>query len=134
MVFSCFRDWASNAWASELANAAAGEGVSPPGHEPSGFAFADPDYVLAILEAAGWNRAEPHAVDFTYLAGVGPGAVENALAYLAEIGPASRIVQSLPDHERTDALERMRRVIERQFDGDKVAFPAAAWIWRAVAA
>ena len=131
LIFSCFRDWASNPWASELASAAAGNALPAPGRESGGFAFADPDYVLEILSSSGWAEAEPQAVDFQYVAAEGDAAVEHAFSFFAEIGPASRIVQSLPEGERAGALERMRSVIENQFDGAAVAFPAAAWIWRA---
>lgn len=133
LVFSCFQDWASNPWASELACAAAGKALPPPGREPSGFAFADPDYVLQILSSSGWGDAEPFAVAFSYVAAEGEHAIEHALSYLAEIGPASRVVQSLPEEERRGALERMRGVIGDHFDGTAVVFPAAAWIWKAKA-
>jgi SAM-dependent methyltransferase len=133
LVFSCFQSWASNPWASELASAAAGRELPPPGREPGGFAFADPDYVLEILGGSGWLRGEHQAVPFSYVAGEGDNAVENALSFLTDIGPASRIVQSLPEEERGGALERMRGVIDRHFDGAAVVFQAAAWIWSAKA-
>lgn len=131
LIFSCFQDWNSNPWASELSEAAAGRSLPPPGQEPSGFAFADPDYVREILHSAGWRDAEPSATAFRYVAGEGEAAVSEALDYLAEIGPASRTMLALPEHEREAALERMRRVIERYCVGNMVEFPAAAWIWRA---
>jgi len=133
LAFSCFQDWDSNPWASELACAAAGKVLPPPGREPSGFAFADPNYVLQVFRSSGWAEAEPRAVAFRYVAAEGGDGVEHALAYLAEIGPASRVVQSLPEGDRSGALERMRSVIERYFDGATVAFPAAAWVWQAKA-
>jgi hypothetical protein len=67
------------------------------------------------------------------VAGEGENAVDDALSFLADIGPASRVVQSLPEQERGDALERIRGVIEQHVDGAAVVFPAAAWIWRAKA-
>lgn len=134
LVFSCFRGWASNPWASELASAAAGRPLPSPGREPSGFAFADRDYVRQIFSSSGWIEAEPRAVDFAYVAAQGHDAVEHAMAYLSEIGPASRIFDSMPEQDRSGAVERMRSVIEAHFDGEAVAFPAAAWIWRATAA
>lgn len=133
LVFSCFQSWDSNPWASELACAAAGKVLPPPGREPSGFAFAEPDYVLQILGSSGWSQAEPQAVSFRYVAGEGNGTVEEALSLLSDIGPASRIVQSMPDEDRPAALGRMRGVIERHFDGTAVIFAAAAWIWHAKA-
>jgi hypothetical protein len=88
---------------------------------------------LEILDASGWKDAEATPVPFRYLAGEGEHAVEDALSFLADLGPASRVLQSMPPEERTDALERMRRVIEQHLDGQAVVFPAAAWIWRAKA-
>jgi SAM-dependent methyltransferase len=133
LVFSCFQSWESNPWASELASAAAGRELPPPGREPSGFAFAAPDYMLQILEASGWAEAEARDVTFDYVAAEGAGTVEAALSFLTDIGPASRIVSELPEQERGRAVQRMRDVIERHFDGEAVAFPAAAWIWSAKA-
>lgn len=133
LVFSCFQGWESNPWASELATAAAGAELPPPGREPSGFAFADPDYVLEIFGSSGWEQAEQQPVTFRYVAGKGGDAVEDALSFFADVGPASRVVQAMPEDDRGAALERMRRVIERHFDGTAVAFPAAAWIWGAKA-
>src|SRR5206468_3545673 len=130
---SCFQSWSLNPWASELASAAAGRVLPPPGREPSGFAFADPDYVLQILGSSGWAQADRQAVAFRYVAGEGENAIDDALSFLADIGPASRVVQSLPEQDRGGALERMRGVIEQHFDGAAVVFPAAAWIWHAKA-
>nr|NUR37372.1 methyltransferase domain-containing protein [Sphingomonas sp.] len=129
LIFSCFRSWQSNPWVWELTGAAAGAEVQPPGREPGGFAFADPDHVHNILTASGWEGAPPEPVDFTYVTGEGEDAIEDALSFVLEIGPAARLVQSLPKQERPAAVERIRRVIERQYDGASVGFPAAAWIW-----
>lgn len=133
LIFSCFQDWEANSWASELSVAAAGHPLPSPGKEPSGFAFADPEYVRQILHAAGWIDVDAQSVPFRYVAGEGEGAVERAIDYLAEIGPAARTILELPERERSGALARMRDVIERHWDGDKVEFQAAAWIWRAKA-
>lgn len=133
IVFSCFQDWRANPWASELASAAAGRTVPPPGREPSGFAFAEPDYVADILRSAGWSGSAVQPVQFRYVASGGAEAVDQALGFLAEIGPASRAMLDLPEQERAAALERTRRVIEQHRSGDTVEFPAAAWIWSAKA-
>lgn len=127
LVFSCFQDWSANPWASDLASAAAGKALPPPGREPSGFAFADPDYVLDILSSSGWTSADRNPVNFDYLA----GSTTEALSFLSAIGPASAIIRSLPEEQRPEALGRMSDVIDRHFDGSTVVFPAAAWIWSA---
>ena len=133
LVFSCFQEWQANPWASELASAAAGRKLPPPGREPSAFAFAETAYVRQILDSAGWTQAEEDAFIFPYVAGAGDGAVEQALDFLCRIGPASRVVQSLAEPDREGAIQRMRRVIEDRFDGSTVIFTAAAWIWCAKA-
>lgn len=132
-VFSCFQDWQANPWASELASAAAGRPPPPPGREPSGFAFAELGYVREILQSAGWRDTKVLPAPFSYVAAKGSGAIDQALDFLSEIGPASRAMLSLREQERPAALERMRRVIERYCAGDIVEFPAAAWIWSAKA-
>ena len=134
LVFSCFQDWDLNPWAYQLADAAAGKSVPAPGRESGGFAFADPDYVAGLLGASGWRNAEPRSLRFHYTMSEGENAVEEALSFMTEIGPASRILESLAETERGAAVERMRAVIERHADGSAVVFPAAAWIWSAAAA
>lgn len=133
IVFSCFQDWDANPWASELASAAAGEPLPPPGREPSGFAFAEPDYVRHIFDQAGWTRASAEPIQFSYVAGQGDRAVDNALSFFTVIGPAARVIESLPESAREGGVQRMRGIIERHFDGQKVEFDAAAWIWTAQA-
>lgn len=133
LVFSCFQDWHANPWAAELASAAAGRVLPSPGHEPGGFAFADPAYVRGFLQAAGWAEAEARAVAFEYVAGEGPAAADQALGFLSELGPASRVIQDLDDGAREAAVERMRAVVSAHERDGQVLFPAAAWIWKAAA-
>ena len=131
LVFSCFQDWRANPWASELASAAADQELPPPGREAGGFAFADPDHVRQILGSAGWNNAELRPAPFRYIAGVDQGAVEQALNFLSDVGPASRVLSALPDSDRPAAVERMRHVLESHRVGETIEFPAAAWLWSA---
>ena len=134
LVFSCFQSWDLNPWASELASAAADNDLPAPSREPSGFAFADPDYVREILSSSGWSEARPIGVTFDYVAGKGANAVDDALSFFSELGPSSRLLESLPEQDRQGAMERMNKVIERHHDGSTVTFQAAAWIWSARAA
>jgi hypothetical protein len=131
IIFSCFQSWEANPWASELASAAMGRVLPAPGREPSGFAFAEPDYVAQILNDAGWADAQVQEVGFRYEAGQGHDPVETALSFFLDIGPASRVVQSLHEEERPATVKRLRGAIERHKDGDAVAFAASAWIWSA---
>ena len=131
LVFSCFQAWEANPWAAELASAAAARSVPSPGREPSGFAFAEPDYVRDILTEAGWSDPSSSATGFDYVAGEGAGAAEEALSFLAELGPGARLMETMDDEERAAALCRMREVIEGHHRDGRVTFPAAAWIWTA---
>jgi SAM-dependent methyltransferase len=133
LVFSCFASWKSNPWASELASAAADRELPAPGRESSGFAFADPDYVHEIFSSSRWIDANPREVTFDYVAGEGANAIEAALGFFTELGPSSRVLESVSEGRRGAALQRMRKVIERYFDSATVTFPAAAWIWSAKA-
>lgn len=133
LVFSCFQNWDANPWASEVASAAAGTRVPPPGREPGGFAFAEVDHVREILESAGWTSLEHRALTFNYIAGDGVAAIDDALAFLSDVGPASRVIQGLAGQAREDALQRMRRAIDAREVAGAVSFPAAAWIWSASA-
>lgn len=127
LVFSCFRAWQENPWASEVASAAAGKALPAPGRESGPFAFADEDYVREILTASGWSEARPEAVDFTYRAGDAVAALD----FFAEVGPAARVLGDLEGKEREAAIEGMRAVIDRERQGPEVTFPGAAWIWTA---
>jgi SAM-dependent methyltransferase len=131
LTFTCFQSWDLNPWASQLAEAAAGQELPKPGREPGGFAFADPDYVRQIFASSGWAAAEVQPISFGYFAGA---TEEAALAFLSELGPASRLLQTLRDEDRPAAIERMRAVIDAHCGDSGVVFPAAAWLWRAKAA
>ena len=60
---------------------------------------------------------------FRYVAAGGEAAVEQALSFLGEIGPASRVVSELPESGENGAVQGMRGLIERHFKGDTVEFP-----------
>jgi SAM-dependent methyltransferase len=133
VVFSCFAEWEANPWACELAAAAAGASVRRPGRESGGFAFSDPAYVEQIFHSSGWDEVARSRVEFDYVAGVGSNAVEDALGFLSEIGPASVALLALPAQERAAAVDRMRHALQSRCSGDCVSFPATAWVWTATA-
>lgn len=129
LAFSCFRDRAENPWASELAMLFAASGAPPADpRAPGPFAFSDKDYVAGLLGEAGWNDVAFEPVDFTYRAGEGANAVDDAMALFQRIGPAAAALRALPDKTREAAAAEMRRVLESHLSGDTVSFPAAAWI------
>ncbi|CAH0497397.1 class I SAM-dependent methyltransferase [Novosphingobium sp. CECT 9465] len=126
-VFSCFRSASENAWASAIAGllSQAPEPETRP-FAPGPFAFAEPDHVRLCM--AGWRDVAFAPVDFSYIAGTGPNAVAEAMALFRRIGPAASAMRTLPEPDRADFESRLLELVEAHCDGEKVAFPAAAWL------
>ena len=133
LVFSCFAERAENGFAT-LADAVIG--IAPPQDEsyaPGPFAFADVNQVGAWLMESGWRPDSAARVPFDYVVGEGDDPVEDALSFLSQIGPAARaLAQAAPD-ERRRMETALREALLRYRTGDRIALPASAWIWRAVA-
>lgn len=132
LIFSCFREVARNAWASEMI--AAIDGTSPffgDGYVPGPFAFADPDFVSATLQAAGWTDVNMRSVPFIYRAGAGADPIDDAVYFLCRIGPGARALRSADPDERPRIVKAIRDVCARHLLGNAVDFPATAWIWTA---
>jgi len=132
LVFSCFRSARENPWASDVARIAGLPPATNP-HAPGPFAFADPQWIEAILEPAGWGEIDIAPVDFAYVAGQGADPVADARAFFARIGPAARALQEVDGEAREQLAARLDRWLEDHRDGDLVAFAGAAWIVTACA-
>ena len=129
MVFSCFRNWTLNSFAYEIGRLV--ENVAPKPDAPGPFAFADKEKVAKILADSGWKNAEAEAVDFSYIAGEGEDAVGDAVSFMLRIGPASRAIADAAENERPALIDGLRGICKDNLQGDRVLFPAAAWIWSA---
>lgn len=130
MVFTCFRDPALNTWASELVATVTGHAPAPSGTAPGPFAFADADRVAGLLAGAGWT-ADVRAVDFRYVAGEGADPVADAAGFFRRIGPLASALRAAPEAERPVMLARLNATLAGHRDGDRIDFPAAAWLWTA---
>ncbi|WP_404712071.1 class I SAM-dependent methyltransferase [Sphingomonas sp. MMS24-J13] len=134
IVFSCMREMARNAWTYDLIAAITG---SPPvpaaGYAPSPFAFADEGFTTDLLATTGWRDIRPQPVDYAYLAGEGDDPVGDAVRTFTLIGPAASFIARAAPERRPQLVERLREVVERHRDGNRVAFPASGWIWTAFA-
>lgn len=130
MVFSCFRSPAENPWASDIAAMLpVREGApAPDPRAPGPFAFADTDHVRAILSEAGWREIDFAPADYAYIAGLAEDPVEDAMAFLAVIGPAAQAMRELEGEARERLEARLRGWLDDHRNGTLVAFPAAAWI------
>jgi SAM-dependent methyltransferase len=132
LVFTCFRRRSENIWASIALSLL---DAPPPGNPraPGPFAFAEIDDVGAILAAAGWSGASATAVDYRYVAGSGPDPVADAVDFFSRIGPAARLAATLGDAARNVFRRDLAARLAAHVTDGVVAFPAAAWLWRATA-
>jgi len=131
LVFSCFRDRASNPWAL-LGDALTGAAAPlPSGYAPGPFGFADRAFVSDMLAQAGWTNAAAASVDFDYIAGQGIDPIADAADFFTRIGPVARAIADQPADRRPALVERLTDLLASHRTGDTVAFPAAAWVWTA---
>lgn len=129
LLFSCFRDLSENPWAERIESFLPPGTVSPPDRfSPGPFAFADQAHVGGILRDAGWIDVAFIPVDYAFIAGTGPDAVEDAVSYFSRIGPAARAATTLDDDERARFFERLRRFLSNNVDEGIIALRAGAWI------
>lgn len=131
--FSCFRARRDNAWAAALASVLPAPQEAADPDAPGPFAFGNPERVTAILAAAGWRAIASEPVDYAMIAGEGPDAVEEALAYFQRIGPAARAIAELPESDRPAVRDRLRDLLASHHADGRVTLPSAAWIVTAIA-
>jgi SAM-dependent methyltransferase len=131
LVFSCFRSPDLNVWASGLAHLMPESPGDP--FAPGPFAFADHGHVADILARAGWREAAARPLDFAYVAGEGESAATDAADYFRRIGPVARALRELDEPRGARLQQGLDTFVREHLDGDRVVFPAAAWIWSAAA-
>lgn len=130
IVFSCFADPADNGFAGPLAHAL---GLPPPqaGAAPGPFAFADPAATAALLTRTGWRGLRHERVEFPYRVGAGEAPLDDAVAFLARIGPAAAAMRGADPARRAALREGLRTFLADYVDDKVVDLPAAAWLWSA---
>lgn len=132
LIFSCFQSAARNPWASDLVAAVTGDAPRPAAdYAPGPFGFADRNWVSAMLARAGWGDVTAEPVEYRYVAGRGADPVADAVDFLRRIGPIARSLREAASVERAAMLDTLRGILHTHLDKGEIAFPAAAWIWRA---
>jgi SAM-dependent methyltransferase len=129
-VFVCWRDLSANPWFSVPADAI-GPYVTPqprpdPG-APGPLAFANPDRVRGILEAAGFTDVVFEPFD-THLAF---GDCAAATELLSQIGPTARLLADVDDRTQADARSALFGVLRTHESAGEVRLGAGVWIIRA---
>lgn len=130
LVFACWQSPMKNLWAKAPLEAAMPFFKEPPSspelYAPGPFAFADPNYVEGILEAAGWG-----SIDIKDWTGdirlPGENAYESA-AFMMEMGPLSKIIkeQDLDFKKVQNAL--VDRLVQFANLEGSVDMQASVWI------
>ena len=129
LVFACWQPIAANPWVAlpmrALASVLPLPAPPPPG-APGPFAFGDTEHVKRILGDAGFReiafRSEQLPMAF--------GGVDEAAAFLTEMGPASRAVREAGDSEamREKAKAAIRDAIAPHAKSGRVELGSAIWV------
>lgn len=132
LCFACWQTPRQNPWMS-LAGAAVQPFLPEPEAQPDPrapgpFAFADPDYVRAILEAGGFTAIEMEACTPELHLG---DSLEQAMALLQQVGPLARALAELQGPARDDAMAAARAALEPHVGAGGLNLASAAWIVRA---
>jgi SAM-dependent methyltransferase len=129
VVFACWQPIAANLWVSKPMAALASVLTLPPPPPPGApgpFAFGDPERVRAILEEAGLGRIEFRSEQLPMVF----SDLDEAAAFLTEMGPASRAVREAGggDELRAKAQAAIRTAIASHVRAGRVELPSAIWV------
>jgi len=127
LVFACFRPLVENPWVLEPFTAVQHllPPSTPPGpEEPGQFAFADPDRVRRILEAAGFH-------DITFVRhdpAMKLGGAAQAAEFSSQIGPIARALIDAPESLRTTVRDALTAAYRRHDGPDGIVLSGGNWI------
>lgn len=132
LCFACWQVPKRNPWMA-VAGAAVqpflAEPASPPDpRAPGPFAFADPDYLRAVLTDAGFRDAAVDAVATTLHIG---DTLEEAMQLMQLVGPLSRALRELEPPGRDEALDAARQALSAHVADAGLNLGAACWLVQA---
>lgn len=118
-----------NPWAMEPVAAARPFLDMPPRpgpEDPGPFSFADPDRVRRVLADSGWRNIDLAPLDFHIPLG---HTMEDALAFVMEMGPLSAPLGKVTGGNRTRAIDAITKVLEENTGDDGIVrLSGACWI------
>lgn len=132
LAFVCWRGADENPWMSEPVKVAARHVAlppAPPAEAPGPMAFADPERVLRILNAAGLSSIDIQKHDAPCVIG-GGGDLDTCVDFLFNVGPLSRALMSSDFNEQSKAAIRASvcDVLKPYLTSAGVVMPCAVWI------
>ena len=138
LAMLCWRPVAENSWvavprAAMLKVLPAPEAAPP--HAPGPFAFADAARVGAILAEAGFKAVASTAVgaalDTAVPDGTDDAALDAAVRFATELGPASAALRDVDGEARARAIAAVRAALRDRAGGGRVSLDAACWLFTA---
>ncbi len=138
LVMLCWRPMADNAWVAAPRAAMLPVVPAPdpaPPHAPGPFAFGDAARVGAILAGAGFTNVASTAVAAALNASA-PGstdtaALDDAVQFATEFGPASALLRDVDDTTRTRAVAAVRAALHGRAGGGRASLDVACWLFTA---
>jgi SAM-dependent methyltransferase len=135
VAFVCWQPLAENPWLLVPLGAAAQHIQLPPPPAPGApgpFAFADPDRVRGILDAAGFEGIHLESVRDTLT--VAGGGLDDAVRFLLEgVGPTTAAMREADPAVRPRVYAAVREALAPFVTPDGLRMPCAAWIVTATA-
>ena len=129
VVLGVWRGPSENLWAMEPVAAAKPFLEMPPRpgpEDPGPFSFSDPDRVRRVLAGSGWQNIDLAPLDFQIPLG---RTMEDALAFVMEMGPLSAPLGAVTGENRTKAIDAINRVLEENTGADGIVrLAGACWI------
>jgi hypothetical protein len=130
LCFVCWQALEKNDWA-RIPLMAATKHIPPPAppppDAPGPFSFADPDRVRRILETSGFTSVSTEPDEAALTMG-GATTVDEAVDFMMEIGPVSRLLVDVSADIRTRVVEELRVALGPYATPEGVSMGGSAWI------
>jgi ubiquinone/menaquinone biosynthesis C-methylase UbiE len=130
LCFICWQALEKNEWVRVPLMAAARHVAlppSPPLGAPGPFAFADPDRVRALLTAGGFAEVSFTPYE-TALSMGGATSTDEAVEFILEIGPISRLLETADEDTRLRVTQEVHAALNPYTSYGGVSLGGAAWI------
>lgn len=130
LAFACWQSPLANEWVSVPVGAFAsvlGAPDLPPPGGPGPFAFAEPERVREVLDAAGWAQVQVAPCEERVLLG-GTGRLEDAVAHFAQDGLGAAMLGKADADQGARALQALRAALQERTTDGLVRLGACAWL------
>lgn len=130
LAFACWQSLADNPWTALPLKAALTVLPPPPKpipRAPGPFAFAEAEYVQALLEEAGWTdvKLAPHALTMNW---DGSAGYATTVRELVNTGPVGRLLADVDMNSREAVYSAAAEVLRPFFKDNVMALPASVWL------